>query len=242
MSLLVITRDAFGNRRTASSGSAVTLALVDTTGGDKTISSVIGMDACAAADGESACTGAGACTYTADNEGTTDVDEEACEAIMVTDTDDGQYTIVYGHNAADVYRLDVSVGSTVLPTAAFEGEDSTVTIAPGPVSLGTGDTTVEGSGLSVASAGVQASFTVTTKDAYQNTVDDSSMAIQAGLTFDETCTTCKFTGARSTSSGGVFTFTYTATALGNYNLNLKIGGADVSGSPFAVEVQHVVLD
>ena len=231
LSLVVITRDEFDNRREASSGSDVTLAMVD---GLSTNSISADDVASCAGLAEQDCNAAEACQYS----------DQAClhALITVSDTNNGQYEIVYRHLSAGTYRLDVSVAGTVLPAAAFEDEDNTVTISPGAVSLADGDTVVQGDGMSAASAGQPTSFTVRTRDSYQNAIVDSSLPIQAALTFDESCNTCKFAGAKSTFSNGEFTFTYTATALGNYQLNVKIGGVAVAGSPFSVEVTHGALD
>ncbi|MDA8539152.1 hypothetical protein N9K47_00240, partial [bacterium] len=244
LSLMVITRDQFGNPRTTSAGASVgvTLAMVDTLG-TNTISAddALTLDDCATAVGEDNCAAAGACQYTPDTEEA----EESCSAkgsITVIDTSDGHYAVNYAHHSAGTYRLDVSVDEHTLAAAAFQDDDNTVTISPGTVSLREGDTLVEGDGKSVASAGDETSFTVRARDEYHNVILDSSVPIQAGLTFDETCKTCKFTGAKAVFSDGVFTFTYTATALGDYLLNVKIGGASVFGSPFNVEVMHGTFD
>jgi len=86
--------------------------------------------------------------------------------------------------------------------------------------------------LSIATAGLQAVFTITAKDLYKNLRGVGGENFKVRLTgVDSTA------GVVTDRGDGLYVVSYTATKSGTYDISVVIGAGGISGSPFRLYVQ-----
>jgi len=86
--------------------------------------------------------------------------------------------------------------------------------------------------LSIATAGLQAVFTITAKDLYRNLRGVGGESFKVRLTgVDSTA------GVVTDRGDGMYVVSYTATKSGTYDISVVIGAGGISGSPFRLYVQ-----
>jgi hypothetical protein len=86
--------------------------------------------------------------------------------------------------------------------------------------------------LSIATAGLQAVFTITAKDLYRNLRGVGGESFKVRLTgVDSTA------GVVTDRGDGLYIVSYTATKSGTYDISVVIGAGGISGSPFRLYVQ-----
>jgi hypothetical protein len=109
--------------------------------------------------------------------------------------------------------------------------------------------------INVTTAGVTSSFTVQTKDQYDNLLTSGrSLSLgNTGIVFSSGCSTASVIGQCLYSPGGrvisvddlsngVYTVSYNATASGMYRINVFISGMNIRKSPLLIWVEPSTLD
>mmetsp|Transcript_34887 Transcript_34887/g.82189 ORF Transcript_34887/g.82189 Transcript_34887/m.82189 type:complete len:5981 (-) Transcript_34887:63-18005(-) len=97
--------------------------------------------------------------------------------------------------------------------------------------------TANGDGLTLATAGVAATFTVQSKDAYENTREDTSASFTVDLFGSGGAPIYNGAVASDTASSGNYLASFTAENAKNYDMFVKYGSDNVKGSPFTMTVK-----
>jgi len=110
---------------------------------------------------------------------------------------------------------------------------STMTVTP--AALDHLMTKASGPGLSVATAGVSASFEITARDRYGNSLTAGGLGFEAAVTTEGRATALS---ALTDYGNGTYSLSYTATISGQYLALLSLLGAPVGASPYCGITVH----
>jgi hypothetical protein len=130
------------------------------------------------------------------------------------------------------YKKRVVESISLFADFHIRGSPFKVAVAPSSTIGGTSSTKDSGGSLSIATAGVQAAFTVTTRDRFNN------LRGVGGDSF-----TAKLVGSKGNAFGliqdsydGTYRILYTAVLSGSYQLSVIVSSQHVIGSPYSVVV------
>lgn len=152
---------------------------------------------------------------------------------------DGTYGSSISITTAGTYRLSIALGPNAQP---ISGSPFTVTIAPQTITA-PAQSVAFGSGLTTASAGNNATFTVQARDTYGNNMTTSNAVV--GVSFvDDTGVTqnIAYTAVQNTANTALFTVAYIPTQALATRITVTLNGTPIKGSPFTVNVQPGTLD
>ena len=145
----------------------------------------------------------------------------------VSDVGNGSYAAYYTPSAAGVYRLEVTLGGVPLGESPYRVE-----VFPGPTSPS--HCTASGPGLVEATAGLPATFLITSRDSFGNArpleTKDVFTTFVARRSADGRL---GWQNARVTDLlNGSYAAEYTVQQAGPYVVQVRLGGINVMGSPY----------
>ena len=155
--------------------------------------------------------------------------------VSSADNEDGTYEGVVSAVTVGSYLANVTVNGFGLFSQYIQ-------IAPAPAYAP--NCVVEGDGLATSTCGTSTSFTVISRDMYQNEVTSGVLTAVSSLVKVAEPRTGQFVGTQVSARDadtGVVTVRYTGMYSGTYSLKVSISTGseflDVAGSPFAVQLQ-----
>ena len=138
---------------------------------------------------------------------------------VVTDNDDGTYTGSFTPTTQGLYDLSVYLGSSVKTTQLL--------VEPGHICASTSYS--NGQALTAATAGFTATFTIQSKDAFNNlrSVGNDNLIVRlTGPNSEEHNVRSTYIGAAPSSNLGRFTVSFRATQSGDFKLDVKAATAN----------------
>lgn len=151
----------------------------------------------------------------------------------------GTYGASYTVTTAGTYQLNIALGPNALP---ISGSPFSVTIAPQTITS-PALSVAFGPGLTTASAGSNATFTVQARDTFGNNMTSSTATI--GVSFvDDTGVPLNlfYTAVQNAANPALFTVSYIPTQATNTHIGVTLNGTPIMGSSFVVAVQPGPLD
>eukprot|EP00698_Gefionella_okellyi_P019273 TRINITY_DN5888_c0_g1_i1.p1 TRINITY_DN5888_c0_g1~~TRINITY_DN5888_c0_g1_i1.p1 ORF type:complete len:5059 (-),score=1335.09 TRINITY_DN5888_c0_g1_i1:98-15274(-) len=144
--------------------------------------------------------------------------------VVVTDNENGVYTLELRPTIAPVCVLDIVVNGSPIASSPFS-------LVVTPASLDVTRSNAEGTGLARATAGEEASFVVWAVDQYGNKLLEGNDLLSVVISGE-----VHITPAVQDNQDGSYTYTYTPTVAGKYEISIGDGVASVVNSPFDMEV------
>ena len=147
---------------------------------------------------------------------------------LVSSPSYGVYYCYFTPTVTGSYKLYVYLNSALMsPTPV------TVTVTYGALSSPSSTSSING--VITVTAGIAASFSVTSRDAFGNVINTTSSSYTYVITNSASGTTAASGGLTAAGSGN-YTATFTIYTTGTYTLTITSSGVAVSGSPFTVIV------
>ena len=148
---------------------------------------------------------------------------------LVSTTSNGVYYCYFTPTIVGNYQLSV-----FLNTFLMASTPTTVTVGYGALSPSA--STAGFSGVLAVTAGVPATFNVTSRDAFGNLISTTSASYSYSITNSATGATQGSGTLTSTTPSGTYVATVTINLIGTYQLAITSSSISISGSPFTVSV------
>jgi hypothetical protein len=159
--------------------------------------------------------------------------------VTFTPTSNGTLSGSYSITTAGSYRLTIVMAPT---GQAISGSPFPITISAKTITA-PDHSVASGSGLTTASAGNAASFTVQARDSFDNDMSSSDATVTVSFTDDSNVPLqISSTSVKNTTNMGQWTVSYVPTNALTTRVSVHLNGVPIKNSPFTVNVQPGTLD